>query len=76
RGLALELWGRFDMPGAFDMLYAIATNPAEPHRLDALRGLGWMGGERCRAVFERLAGDEDEEVAELARWYLEGENDE
>lgn len=60
RGFALELWGRLAMPGALDRLQTVLSDPADPHRLDAARGLGHLGDPRCLPLLDRLARQSDD----------------
>lgn len=68
RGLALELWGRLALPGARELLSRVAADASESHRLDAVRGLAWLGDRRALPLLQRLARqDDDPELAEEAR---------
>ncbi len=67
RGMAIELYGRLELPGALDVLQDILSNPHETHRLDAARGLIWLADKRSLPLLRRLAREDDAELAYLAR---------
>ncbi len=60
RGLALELLGRLDVQGALDRLQGVLADPADPQRLDALRGLAALDDRRAEPLIERVAGESDD----------------
>jgi HEAT repeat protein len=77
RGFALELWGRMRMPEALERLVRILEDPTDPHRLDAVRGLGQLGDPRALPALRRVAASgEDPELSELARAAADGMREE
>jgi HEAT repeat protein len=72
RGFALELWGRLKIPGAYDLLVKVLEDPADPHHLDAARGLGHLGDTRGLEILGKLAKQQrDLELAAVAQEALE-----
>jgi HEAT repeat protein len=68
RGFALELWGKLRMEGALDLLQGVLSEINNPHRLDAVRGLGHLGDKRSLALLDRISKQqEDELLAQTAR---------
>jgi HEAT repeat protein len=67
RGFALELWGKLRMPGALDLLHEVLTDPNDPQRMDAARGLGHLGDPRSLPLLDRLSRQqEDPDLADVA----------
>jgi HEAT repeat protein len=72
RGFALELWGRLKMPGAYELLTRVLEDPADPHHLDAARGLGHLGDTRGLEMLEGLSRQKhDPELAAVAQEAVE-----
>jgi HEAT repeat protein len=72
RGFALELWGRLNMPGAYELLRRVLKDPGDPHHLDAARGLGHLGDTRALEMLEELSQQkQDAELAAVAREAVE-----
>ncbi len=68
RGFALELWGRLARPDARQRLEAVLADPADPQRLDAVRGLAQLGDRAALDLLRRVAAEPgDAELAAEAR---------
>jgi HEAT repeat protein len=62
RGFALELWGKLKMEGALDLLQGVLSDNSDPHRLDAVRGLGHLGDKRSLPLLDRISRQRDDEL--------------